>query len=199
MKIKNNYFTWLSLAICGIFLMSFVSSENSTTVNGTYRGLISYTPNTTGVCNVSSNGNTVTVTSSSEAALPSDVSKVVFDQTTIINPNGSMTIPNDGQKWWVVPFDASKTPQIANGGSGGGGGGGGLGEWVFKCLCGGIQEAGCVVVTNSTSQYCNPSQQDPCSLCCQGVMQKSGSIALSPGSYFLLPAEILNFNGTNYQ
>ncbi len=100
--------------------------------------------------------------------------------------DGHFTIPNDGRKWWMVPFNDAETPEpIYNGG-----------DATFVCSCGGQGSGGCTIVHSTQGgknySWCN---EDGCMVCCTSAL--IGVVNLF-GSYQLVDGAKLNYNGVLY-
>lgn len=190
---KNLKFNYLPIVILLILSSAFSSHIDVNSLNGNFSGRSSFSPNMTGNLTISTSGSVVTIISTQNASLPADVSTVFFS-SGITWSGDQIVFPNDGQKWWIVPFDGS-APTIVNVG-----GGGGVAEdvWEYKCYCGAVkQTTGCEIVETSNSKSCRWNDQCK-SDCCQGVLEKVGTTKTIRGSAAIVPAQTLIFNGVTY-
>ncbi len=202
---KSKIFLIAASVLLVTIIFSFTPKVKTNTLNGSFFGRSSYSPNQSATMNITTSGNTVTINTLSQPSNPSDESSCYFDNGLIWTGN-NFEAPSDGQKWWIIPFDNNQAPQIisngtGNGGGGGGTGGGGAGSnevWTFECHCGMAgDKTGCKVIETLNKKSCK--WDDACKVdCCQGVLVKGSSIAFR-GSVAVLPAEILIYNGQTYQ
>lgn len=121
-----------------------------------------------------SNGQTVTITTSSSSSSP-EASFFIYDVGVASNFGGTVTIPNNGEKYWLVPLTGGGTPSIMSGGS----------NLIFTCTCSDIEGGTC---TPATDDVCNPyCESGTCATCeeswSQGVIIRANSIVYNGSTY----------------
>ncbi len=126
-----------------------------------------------------------TITTADHSPLP-DEAYTLFIPNTIPIVEGVFTIPNNGQKWWFVPFDSVGMPFQGEADA----------EDKFDCYCtaGGACKVSTTTVGTITVTCC---VKDGCMACCKGILTQE--LVPREGSFFLIACSSLNFNGTIYQ
>jgi len=109
---------------------------------------------------------------------------------TLIPVGGIFHIPENGLKYWIIPFDPAFSPQRPFGG----------GDIEFFCNCNGSSGGtGCEVkektIDTDKYKYCNPTT---CSDCCSGIVKEPAKPDVH-GSFLLWPAQRLNYNWVIYE
>lgn len=103
---------------------------------------------------------------------------------------GKLTIPNDGNTYWFIPFDEKGAPQRLKAG----------GTIDVKCNC--VEGGGdCGLVGSSLpgggSEFeCKPND---CNGCCEMVITETNGPSLAFGSGIIIAAERIIFNGSKFK
>jgi hypothetical protein len=185
-----------------------INQKNEIHSTYTLRSLIS--SSSVSIMSVTEASGTVTVTTSAGTVTTNDKFLMILSPDFSFASDNTVNIPGTGTKTWIVPFDASKTPTIANVGGGGGGG-------VDKCY---KQYCPCKENDAQCTNECNTGTPilvdgkwqatcvvNPQKACTDGCGIKWCEVGCSGGGIisekftgpsYLIKADILVFNGTTY-
>ncbi|MDQ3047181.1 MAG: hypothetical protein M3R27_06500 [Bacteroidota bacterium] len=101
--------------------------------------------------------------------------------------NQQVLVPNDGKKYWIIPFDEKIQPFIVNGGS----------SIEMNCGCTGTGNCrGKTTISNGTST--STCENDGCNACCVLTFTVGGSKIVTGGGV-LVNGPVLKLNGVTYQ
>lgn len=164
------------------------SSRIKTSVTtATYRGLINSSNSAT--ITVKDSVDEVWVTTSTVPTLTGDYYLVRNFNTSLSRDtlNGEIEIPQDGDVYWLIPFNSSDEPQLIAGGT----------TLTQTCACPTSGGGNCIV-TYDTDDPCNTDCQDGSCTGCKASNDDGGSDAVYFGSVAIVKGEVINFNGIKY-
>lgn len=148
-------------------------------------------------------GSVVQITTSSTSPDPTDNYGLFYPVSSVAaNSAGEVTLPVTSAKWWMVPFDNTKTPiEITAIGTGP--------SYDIDCYCTLLgtceenQTTACAPKNTANCTSCEPADGSCCSsckmlICYHRVSGSSPWVSQENVSYRLVNADVITFNGVTY-